>query len=73
MIQVGVGRDHQIQTPDPESGQSRDHRLQSPIDTAGYPGPRVDQNRRPPTLNQNCVALPHIEDDHPGRRRPDGG
>ena len=61
VIEVGVGDDDCVEPPDMLAGKGGEHRVV---------GPRVDQNGSPARLQQDGIALPDIEHDHP-LHRPD--
>ena len=56
MIEVGMGDDDRVELPDMLAGKGGEHRVV---------GPRVDQNGSPARLQQDGIALPDIEHDHP--------
>jgi hypothetical protein len=62
MIQIGVGREQQIEMRHAERTQRRNHGAAPEIGPAGHGHARVDEQRRAPALHQRRISLTHVEE-----------
>ncbi len=69
VIQIRVGHDQQIQALDSECRERGNHHASPQIDTIGRRHPRIHEHGAAPPLDQQRVALPHVEGHQPRQRR----
>ncbi len=69
VVQVAVTDRQGVEPPDPQGAQRRHHRVATPVDV-GEARSRVHEQRSPASLDQEGVALPHVEGHQPRAGRP---
>ena len=67
VVEIRVARDDEVETRHPERGKSRNHGGSPEIHATGKRRRAVDEDRSPSALDDDGVALPHIECHHAWR------
>ena len=62
MVEVGVGRNGEIQLANPQRRQRGKHDARAEIEAAAQRRPGIDQDRGIEALGDQGIALPHVEE-----------